>query len=194
MANKSEEAELSYTEIASRIGKLFKEENKPITIDTMYEQLGAPLNILSYVLERLKRAKLVAEEVVNNVCFVYPLAPLFGSRSFHSKANLVDLQLRVAQQRRKSATAEQLNHLEQLRRTSLNKGKAESSSREELDREAETLLENISDIAKTISAEVGTTTDNVLKGLGIHELNLYELGVLKMSAETTEKECSPNTM
>lgn len=188
MANNSEETELSYTEIASRIGKLFKEENKPIAIDAMYERLGAPLNTLSYVLERLKRAKLVAEEVVNNVCFAYPLAPLFGSRSFHSRAKLIDLQLRVTQQRRKSATAEQLNHLEQLRRAFLNKRKTGQSSREELDKEAETLLENISDIAKTISAEVGTTTDNVLKGLGIQELNLYELGVLKMPAEPTEKE------
>ena len=190
MANNSEEVELSYTEIASRIGNLFKEENKPVTFDTIYERLGAPLNALSYVMDRLKRANLVAEEVVNNVCFVYPLAPLFGNKSFHSKAKLVDLQIRVAQQRRKSATIEQLNHLEQLRRAFPNKGKVSTNSREELDKEAENLIENISDIAKTISAEMGTTTDSVLKGLGIQELNLYELGILEKPIEANEKEYS----
>ena len=190
MANNSEEVELSYTEIASRVGNLFKEENKPVTFDTIYERLGAPLNALSYVIDRLKRANLVAEEVVNNVCFVYPLAPLFGSKSFHSKAKLVDLQIRVAQQRRKSATIEQLNHLEQLRRAFPNKGKVSTNSREELDKEAENLIENISDIAKTISAELGTTTDSVLKGLGIQELNLYELGILEKPIEANEKEYS----
>lgn len=66
-------------------------------------------------------------------------------------------------------------------------GKVSTNSREELDKEAENLIENISDIAKTISAEMGTTIDSVLKGLGIQELNLYELGILEKPIGANEK-------
>lgn len=186
MANDSEEVDLSYTEIASRVGNMFKEENRPIPFDVIYERLGVPLNTLSYVMDRLKRANLVAEEMVNKVCFVYPLAPLFGSKSFYSKAKLIDLQLRVSQQRQKSATVDQLHRLEQLRRVFPSGRRVATASREELDKEAEDLIESILDIARTISMEVGTTTDKVLKGLGIHELNLYELGILEKPEGVSE--------
>lgn len=190
MANDSGEVDLSYTEIASRVGNLFKEENKPIAFNIIYERLGTTLDNLLYVIDRLKRANLVAEEAVNDIRFIYPLAPLFGSKSFYSKAKLIDLQLKISQQRRKIATSDQLSRLEQLRRAFPSKGKIGANSREEMNKEAEGLVENILDIAKTISMEIGTTTDNVLKGLGVHDLSLYELGIIEKPEAVSEKATS----
>ncbi|TNJ28382.1 hypothetical protein GMRT_12514 [Giardia muris] len=149
-----------HIDLSGRLGTLFRVANTPLSLTTIQKNLGCEAEDLRRTIRSLKRSGLLAEERVSELVILYPLVPLFGSKRFQLRSNLVTLHLQLQERERDQATPEQLARLSRLQR---------QTTENTADGELQAWITCLNELVTALSNECGLTRETVLAQVGISQ-------------------------
>lgn len=147
-------------DLSGRLGTLFRMANTPLSLTSIQKNLGCDSEDLHRTIRSLKRSGLLGEEQVSQLVILYPLVPLFGSRRFQARSNLITLHLQLQEQEQSKATPEQMARLARLRR---------QVTESTCDGELQAWARSLHDLATALANECGVTIEAVLEQAGISQ-------------------------